>query len=469
MPLHASSAHSSALPEEIWVTAFNELGQRIKPAFVRPESYQHALAYMQGLMGIVERKNGWQVAEAVEEATPYAIQHLLDRAKWDCDGMRDALRAYISEVLATPEAVLVIDETGFLKKGDKSVGVQRQYSGTAGRIENCQVGVFLSYASQRGHTLLDRELYLPKSWAGDQKRRREAHVPERVTFATKPELAQRMLERTLDASLPVAWVTGDTVYGSAHALRASLEARKQAYALAVACKEYVEVQGIRRRVDQVAHDLAREDWQELSAGMGSKGPRLFAWARIELAAPESSGWQRWLLVRRNLEEGVKPAEMAYILVFAPTGISLEEMVEAFGARWTVEQCFEEGKGEVGLDEYEVRSWHGWYRHQTLSMLALAFLAALRVNGEKYALKKMCVQTPESEASDPVQANLPSDLPVMVPLSIAELRRLFFRLVGKPPLSFAYHLAWSCWRRTHQALARLCHYKHRGALASHLQL
>lgn len=245
----------------------------------------------------------------------------------------------------------------------------------------------ISYASSRGHTLLDRELYLPKSWIDNQERCREAHVPEEVTFATKPELARRMLQRTLDAGLPVAWVTGDTVYGSAQLLRADLEARRQAYALAVACKEYVEVQGSRKRVDQIARSLAREDWQELSAGTGSKGPRLFSWARIELASPEASGWQRWLLVRRSLDEGAKPAEMAYVLVFAPTGTSLEEMVEAFGARWTVEQCFEEGKGEVGLDEYEVRSWHGWYRHVTLSMLALAFLIVLRVNGKEDVLKK----------------------------------------------------------------------------------
>jgi len=267
------------------------------------------------------------------------------------------------------------------------VGVQRQYSGTAGRIENCQIGVFLSYASVHGHALLDRELYLPKSWVDDQARCREAHVPDRVTFATKPELAQRMLERTLDAGFPVAWVVGDTVYGSAQSLRMALEERQQAYALTMACKEYVEVQGMRKRVDQLAQTLARENWQVMSAGAGSKGPRLFAWARIELVAPKTSGWQRWLLVRRSLEEGVKPAEMAYVLVFAPTGTSLEEMVEAFGARWTVEQCFEEAKGEVGLDEYEVRSWHGWFRHITLSMLAMAFLTALRADGEANVLKK----------------------------------------------------------------------------------
>jgi SRSO17 transposase len=214
-------------------------------------------------------------------------------------------------------------------------------SGTAGRIENCQIGVFLAYSSSRGHALLDRELYLPHSWIDDPTRCRDAHVPEAVAFATKPELARRMLHRLFHAGFPVAWVTGDTVYGSAQSLRADLEARLQAYALAVPCKEYVDVQGTRKRVDHVARELVREDWHVLSAGTGSKGPRLFAWACLELAAPEANGWQRWLLVRRNLEEGVKPAEMAYVLIFAPTGTSLVKMVEAFGTRWTVEQCLEE--------------------------------------------------------------------------------------------------------------------------------
>lgn len=219
IPLSLDSLPS---PEEIWSTAFHAFGQRLGPYFLRSEPRHRALAYIRGLMSSVERKNGWQVAEAMGEATPYAIQHVLDRAKWDCDGVRDELRAYISETLASSRAVVVIDETSFQKKGAKSVGVQRQYSGTAGRIENCQIGVFLAYASSRGHTLLDRELYLPKSWTDDQERCREAHVPAEITFATKPELAQRMLERTLDSGLPVAWVTGDTVYGSSQKLRAAL-------------------------------------------------------------------------------------------------------------------------------------------------------------------------------------------------------------------------------------------------------
>ena len=226
---------TSSSPEKVWTTAFNDLGQRIRHVFTRREPHQRVLAYLQGLMNDVSRKNGWQVAEERGEATPYAMQHLLDRAKWDCDGVRDELRTYVKETLATLNGVVVIDETGFLKKGRKSVGVQRQYSGTAGRIENCQVGVFLSYASSRGHALLDRELYVPKSWTDDPERCREAHVPAEVTFTTKPELAQRMLERTLDSGLPVAWVAGDTVYGSSQKLRVGLETRKQAYVLAVAC------------------------------------------------------------------------------------------------------------------------------------------------------------------------------------------------------------------------------------------
>lgn len=463
---------SQPSPEEVWTTAFSALGQRIGHSFLRSEPRHRALAYIRGLMSSVERKNGWQVAEAMGEATPYAVQHVLDRAKWDCNGVRDELRAYISETLAASNAVVIIDETGFLKKGTKSAGVQRQYSGTAGRIENCQMGVFLAYASPRGHTLLDRELYLPKSWTDDQERCREAHVPAGVTFATKPELAWRMLERTLDSGLPVAWVTGDTVYGSAQSLRVALEKRQQAYALAVTCSLQVEVQGVRKRVDRLAHDLAGENWKILSAGPGSQGPRLFAWARIELAAPEISRWQRWLLIRRSLEEGADQAKIAYVLIFAPTGTSLEEMLEAYGTRWTVEQCLEEAKGEVGLDEYEVRSWHGWYRHITLSMLSLAFLAVLRAGEAKHTLKKNAepaLSSSESETADSVQAQTPSDLPVLVPLSVSEMRRLFFRLVGDQLLPFAYYLGWSYWRRAHQALARLCHYKRRCALFSHLQL
>jgi SRSO17 transposase len=280
-----------------------------------------------------------------------------------------------------PGGILVIDETGFLKKGKKSVGVQRQYSGTAGRIENCQIGVFLTYALGGDHTLVDRELYLPKSWTQDPERCKAAHVPEEVGFATKPELAARMLWRTLDAGLRASWVTGDTVYGSHRPLRQGLEERSQAYALAVPCSEQVEIQGERKRVDRIADGLEAEKFQRISVGDGSKGPRDFDWARVELASPDKLGWQKWLLVRRSPVSGEKPAERAYVLVFAPSGTTLTQMATAIGTRWTVEQCFEEGKGEVGLDHYEVRSRPGWYRHITLCMLAHAFLVVLRTQSQ----------------------------------------------------------------------------------------
>jgi SRSO17 transposase len=257
-------------------------------------------------------------------------------------------------------------------------------SGTAGRIENCQLGVFLSYASPKGHTLLDRELYLPKSWTQNPGRCREADVPTEVKFATKPELAARMLWRTLDAGVKAAWVTGDTVYGSHRPLRVGLEARQQAYALAVACQEHVEVAGKHKRVDQVAAEVEAEAWQRLSAGEGSKGPRWYDWVRIELESAGLEGWQRWLVIRRSLVAGAQPADLAYFVVFARTGTSLEAMVQASGARWTVEQCFEVGKGEVGLDQYEVRSWQGWYRHISLCLLAQAFLTLLRAQSQEEA-------------------------------------------------------------------------------------
>jgi SRSO17 transposase len=392
--MHASRTS----PEEVWTSLFERLCERIGPCFARPETRAGVTAYLRGLLSPIERKNGWQLAEEAGLPTPYSMQYLLNRAVWDSDAVREQLQGYVREHIAGPDGMLVIDETGFLKKGKKSVGVQRQYSGTAGRIENCQIGVFLTYASQGEHTLVDREVYLPKSWTQEPERCREAHVPAEVVFATKPELAARMLWRTLDAGLLARWVTGDTVYGSHRPLRAGLEARQQAYALAVSCQEQVEVQGERKRVDRIADGLAPEQWQRLCVGAGSKGPREFDWARVELSKPEHEGWQRYLLVRRSLVVGEKGAERAYVLVFAPSGTTLAEMATAIGTRWTVEQCFQEGKGEVGLDQYEVRSWHGWYRHITLCMLAHAFLVVLRIQSQR--LLPPTEQTPEKKHWEP---------------------------------------------------------------------
>jgi SRSO17 transposase len=275
---------------------------------------------------------------------------------------------------------LVIDETGFLKKGAQSVGVKRQYSGTAGRVENCQIGVFLAYASRHGRTFVDRELYLPKEWAADRERRRQAGVPETVEFATKPQLAQRMLERALDASVPAGWVTGDEVYGDNRPLREWLESRRQPYVLAVSCDERVGVDGgdaaPREEVAAVAARLAPPAWERLSAGNGAKGPRLYDWALIPLAELSPSGWERFLLVRRSLRD---PTELAYYRGYGPTGMLLAEAVRVAGSRWAVEETIETSKGEVGLDQYEVRHWTPWYRYITLAVLAHAYLCVLRAS------------------------------------------------------------------------------------------
>jgi SRSO17 transposase len=399
MKVEAPASYVS--PEEVWTSLFDNMCERIGSCFARSETREGVKAYLRGLLSPIERKNGWQLAEAAGFATPYALQYLLNRAVWESDEVRDRLQAYVREMVAGPDGMLVIDETGFLKKGKKSVGVQRQYSGTAGRIENCQIGVFVTYASQGDHTLVDREVYLPKSWTQDPDRCRAANVPEEVVFATKPELAARMLWRTLDAGLSARWVTGDTVYGSHRSLREGLESRKQAYALAVSCQEQVQVQGERKRVDRLAHEVAPDQWQRFSVGDGSKGPREFDWTRVELTRPEQDGWQRWLVVRRSLVSGEKPADLAYVLVFAPGATTLAEMATAIGTRWTVEQCFEEGKGEVGLDQYEVRSWQGWYRHITLCMLAHAFLVVLRTQSQT-----LMPQTQQDEEKKQWKPSLP---------------------------------------------------------------
>jgi SRSO17 transposase len=374
-------ASSFPSAEELWTAEFQEVCERIGPSFARSETRKRAGIYLQGLLSPIERKNGWQLAEEAGESTPYAMQYLLDRAVWDAEQLRDMLREYVRETIGDATGMLVIDETGFLKKGTKSVGVQRQYSATAGRIENCQIGVFLTYTTTAGHTLLDRELYLPRRWTNDPRRCQEADVPTSVGFATKPELATRMLWRTLDGGVKARFVLGDTVYGSHRPLRKGLQERWQAYALAVACKEKVEVAGMHKRVDQVARTLLPADWQRLCAGDGSKGPRLFDWAWVQIAASQKDGWKHWLVVGRSLDAGVKPAEVAYFLIVAPATTTLSDLVSAIGSRWTVQQCFEEAKGEVGLDESEVRSFHGWYRHITLSMLAHAFLSILRAQSQ----------------------------------------------------------------------------------------
>jgi SRSO17 transposase len=358
-----------------WTLWLTEVERHILPRFPRREARRRAWAYIRGLLSPVERKNGWQLAEVNGDATPYGVQHLLGRAQWDADALRDDLRPYVVEHLEAPQAVLVVDETGFLKKGQHSAGVARQYSGTAGRVENCQIGVFVTYATPQGHLLLDRELYLPKEWTNDATRCKGAGIPAERLFATKPQLAQQMLKRAFDHGVPAAWVTGDCVYGDNRSLRLWLEEHRHAHVLAVSGQEYVWRAGRPQQVKPILAALAAEGWCRLSAGDGAKGPRWYDWTWLPLAAPLQPHWRRWLLVRRSLSD---PTELTAYVVFAPHGTVLETVVQVAGSRWTVEQCFEEAKGEVGLDQYEVRSWTGWYRHITLAMWAYALLTVLRV-------------------------------------------------------------------------------------------
>jgi SRSO17 transposase len=357
--------------------------QRIERHFARPEVRARLPRYVAGLLSPVERRNAWQVAEQIGDSDPDGVQRLMNAARWDADAVRDDLRAYVVEHLGASQAVLVVDETGFLKKGRKSVGVQRQYSGTAGRIENCQMGVFLAYASSRGRTFLDRELYLPREWAEDRERRDEAGVPADVAFATKPELARRMLERALAAGVPAAWVTGDEVYGKDRRLRMWLESQQQPFVLAIASNEPLWVewdQGPQQvPVATVAARLAEARWARISAGNGAKGPRVYDWAWVPLYRMPEPEWGHWLLVRRSV---AKPEELAYYVVFGAAGTTLPEAVQVAGTRWAVEETIETSKGEVGLDQYEVRHWTPWYRYITLAMLAHAYLCVLRAHARE---------------------------------------------------------------------------------------
>jgi SRSO17 transposase len=375
-----SAAQLEEQRAQAWAADLTALHARIAPRFRRAEPRRRALAYLRGLLSPVERKNGWQLAEEAGEATPDGMQRLLAAADWDVDAVRDDLRAYVVEQLGDPAGVLVVDETGFLKKGIHSAGVQRQYSGTAGRTENCQLGVFLVYATAWGPTYLDRDLYLPRSWTDDRERCRAAGIPDEVGFQTKPALAQQQLQRALDGQVPCAWVTADCVYGADPTLRRWLEGRPQAYVLAIRKDTYLAVAhptGVwRESVQTLAARLPADAWQRLSAGAGSKGPRWYDWAQVPLAEPAPAGWALWLLVRRSL--GERP-ELAYYRVFAPAATTLAEQVRVAGTRWTVEECFETGKDEVGLDHYEVRKWGSWYRHMTLALLAHAYLAVLRAH------------------------------------------------------------------------------------------
>jgi SRSO17 transposase len=363
----------STLP---WSTELAGLKARLFHLFRRSETREQVGLYLDGLIGGVERKNGWQLAEYAGDEGPWRMQAVLGRGFWDAERARDVCRDYVVERLGDPSGVLVLDETGFVKKGKHSVGVARQYSGTAGRIENCQIGVFLGYASPKGHALIDRRLYLPKQWAEDKELREKVYIPDDVAFETKPKIGARMVEAALDAGVPCSWVLGDSVYGCDKGLRRMLEERGKPYVLAVRSDEklMIDASFATRAAEDIAMSLKTEDWRRLPAGQGSKGPRLYDWARVRLLRLQEPPWDHWLLIRRSVSD---PKDMAFYVTFAPHTTGLEELAAVAGLRWTVEECFQSAKGEAGLDHCEARSWHGWHRHMTLSMLALAFLACLR--------------------------------------------------------------------------------------------
>jgi len=373
MPTGTTTVQGDLLTEAGWRAGLGDLHARIAGRFGRAEARARARRFMEGLLGPAERKNGWQLAEHLGESGPQGVQRLLNAAEWDADLVRDDLRACVVEQLGDAEGLLIVDETGFLKKGIKSAGVARQYSGTAGRRENCQIGVFLAYASAKGCAFIDRALYLPEAWAEDAARRAEAGIPEAVAFATKGELAQAMLGRAFAAGVPAAWVVGDTVYGGDE-LRRWLEEQGKAYVLAVPCSHLVWTQGRQVEAQALAAGLSAADWAPLSAGAGSQGPRWYDWACLALPYAVADGMAHWLLVRRSRSD---PRELAYYRVHAPAETTVSAMARAAGGRWAIEVAYEQAKGEVGLDHYEVRRYHAWYRHVTLALLAHAYLAATR--------------------------------------------------------------------------------------------
>lgn len=361
-----------------WRANLDRLVAESSTVFRRVEVRQRFGRVLAGFLGTAERKNGWQLAEAIGENEPHGVQRLLAEAVWDADTLRDVLRRYVVAQLGAPDGVLVIDESGFLKKGTHSVGVARQYTGTAGKIENCQVGVFLTYASARGHAFLDRALYLPAAWAEDRERLTAAGVPASVAFATKPELARRMVAEAIAADVPHSWVVGDSGYGDDGALRGDLEGRGEAYALGVSSHHGIWEGGEHRTVREDVATWPATAWTRLSAGRGSQGERLYDWAWLQLVGPDARGLAAWLVARRTF--GHEPEELAYFRVFGPAATVLPTIAQVIGTRWTIEECLEEAKGLAGLDQYEVRHWVPWQRHVTLALLAHAVLAVSRSPG-----------------------------------------------------------------------------------------
>jgi SRSO17 transposase len=369
---------------ELWAASLRNVKTRMRPLFTQDRVAASAGQFLDGLLGDERRKTGWMRAEAAGDIGPWRQQAILGRGLWDADALRDIVRDYALETLADPEAVLVIDETGFLKQGHSSCGVSRQYTGSAGKITNCQIGVFASYVSRHGHAFVDRALYLPKAWADDPVRRDKTHVPETVEFATKPALAVGMIERALTSGVPFAWVAADSVYGVGD-IEMALRKAGKGYVLGVSAKHGFNSWGksfaVSGTAKVIVEDLPEDAWKRLPSGAGTKGARLHDWAYLELADLDAGDfgadfigiWTRGLLIRRNIADG----DISYFTTWCPQGTSIETLARIEGHRWAIEDSFETAKNELGLDHNETRSWHGWHRHVSLVMLAFAMMAVIR--------------------------------------------------------------------------------------------
>jgi SRSO17 transposase len=387
---------------ELWASELRDAKARMRPLFTQVRVAVSAGQFLDGLLGPERRKTGWMRAEAAGDPGPWRQQAILGRGRWEADALRDVVREYALEVLADADAMLVLDETGFLKQGKASCGVGRQYTGSAGKVTSCQVGVFAAYVSGHGHAFIDRTLYLPKGWTKDPARLAAAHVPEGVAFATKPQLALRMVERAIAAGVRFSWVAADTVYGTGEVEMALRRAGK-GYVLGTAAAQpfnsWVGKPEVYGTAEEIARGLDASAWRRLSAGEGTKGARLHDWAYLELADLEadefnaalSGTWTRGLLIRRDIGSG----ECAYFSTWCPAGTSIETLVAVEGRRWSIEDAFETAKTELGLAHNETRSWHGWHRHVSLVMLAFAMLARVRHHANQVPPPKTVPRLPRA--------------------------------------------------------------------------
>jgi SRSO17 transposase len=448
---------------ELWAALLREVKARMRPLFTQDRVAASASLFLDGLLGEDRRKTGWMRAAAAGDPGPWRQQAILGRGRWDADALRDIVREYVVETLAEPDAVLVVDETGFLKQGKASCGVARQYTGSAGKITNCQIGVFAAYVSGKGHAFIDRALYLPKAWADDPARRAAAHVPQEIAFATKPHLARAMVERAIAAGVPFAWVAADSVYGTGEVEMAWRRAGK-GYVLGVAATSQFNSWGAKPPVAGTAAEIAGaldpSAWRRLSAGAGAKGERLFDWAYVELADLEAaeyneslSGlWTRGLLIRRNIADGA----LAFFATWCPAGTPVTVLVTVEGRRWAIEDSFETAKNELGLDHNETRS-------PAFAGAGLARLAPARHARHAGLCHDGGHPPPGQHARSPKKQ--PDDDPQEPPLicwSVQEIRRVACRLAQRQ-IQPAEVIAWSLWRRAHQAAAQKSHLKHKTQL------